>query len=41
VPANLVWVMDQPSATQLVIRWASANGTPNTGAMTFRWTAVR
>jgi hypothetical protein len=41
VPANLVWSIDQPSATALIIRWASANGTPSTGALTFRWTAVR
>jgi len=41
VPASLVWSIDQPSTTALIIRWASTNGTPNTGALTFRWTAVR
>ncbi|HMC70751.1 MAG TPA: hypothetical protein VKJ07_16455, partial [Mycobacteriales bacterium] len=41
VPANLIWSIDQPTATAILIRWASSNGTPNTGAMTFRWTAVR
>ena len=38
---NLLWSVDQPSTTAIIIRWASVAGTPNTGALTFRWFAVR
>jgi hypothetical protein len=41
VPANLVWSLDRPTTTAILIRWATTNGTPSTGAMTFRWVAVR
>jgi hypothetical protein len=40
-PNNLVWSLDTPTATQIVIRWASNVGTIATTNLQFKWTAVR
>jgi hypothetical protein len=41
LPANIVYSVNFPSATQINIRWVNSGALVSTGALTFNWTAVR
>jgi hypothetical protein len=41
LPANITYSVNFPTATAIIIRWVNGGALVSTGALTFKWTAVR